>query len=118
MGLQQNLQDGNNKEDEWIDGWISWFSPAVELNAISQLGKLVRQAALLDDTLRTDGHLAQGVGLSRRQQTKLVNSVGHHVFGCGVFADDDVAALLISLKYPDHLVWDVWQGWQMKEKSQ
>lgn len=91
-----------------MDGWICWFSPAVELNPISQLGELVRQAALLNDSLGADGHLAQGVGLGRRQQTKLVDCVGNHVLGCGVFADDDVAALLVSFEYSNDLVWDVW----------
>lgn len=39
-----------------------------------------------------------------------MDGVGHHILGCGVFADDDVAALLVSLEYPDDLVWDVWRG--------
>lgn len=91
-----------------MDRRICCFSPAIELDPIGELGELVRQAALLDDALRADGHLAQGVGLGRRQQTKLVDSVGHHVLGRGVFADDDVAALLVGLEHPDDLVRNVW----------
>ncbi len=29
------------------------------------------------------------------------------IFGCGVFTDDDIAALLVGLEHADHLIWDV-----------
>lgn len=81
--------------------------PAVELNPISQFGELIRQAALLYDSLRTDRYLTQGVGLWCCDEAELVDSVGDHVLGCSVFADNDVAALLVGLEHPDHLVWYV-----------
>jgi len=84
--------------------------PAVELDAVGQLGQLVGQPALLDDLIGADRHLAQRVALWRRQQAELVYCVRHHVLGGGVFADDDVAALLVGLEHADHLVRDVWRG--------
>lgn len=85
------------------------FSPAIELNSISKFGKLVWEAPLLYDALWTDRYLAQGVGLRGRNEAELIDGVGYHILGGCVLTDDDVTALLISLKYPDHLIWDVWQ---------
>lgn len=85
----------------------SFSSPAVELNPISQFGELVGQAALFDDSLRANGYLTQGVGLRCRDEAELIDGVGDHVLGSSVLADDDVAALLVGLEHPDHLVWDV-----------
>ena len=84
-------------------------APAVELDAVCELGELVGESALLDDALWADGHLAQGVGVRRRQEAKLVHHVRHHVLRRGVFADDDVAALLVGLEHADHLVRNVWR---------
>lgn len=81
--------------------------PAVELNPICQLGELVGQASLFYDSLWADGHLAQGVRLGSREEAELVDGVSDHILGGGVLADDDVAALLVGLEHPDHLVWDV-----------
>lgn len=86
---------------------IFFFLPAVELNAVGQLGELVGQASLLYDSLRADGHLAQGIGLWRGDEAELVDGVGDHILGRGVLADDDVAALLVGLEHADHLVRDV-----------
>lgn len=83
------------------------FSPAVELNPISQFGELVWEAPLLYDALWTDGHLAQGVGFRGGDEAELIDGVGHHILGGGVLADDDITALLVSLEDPDHLIWDV-----------
>lgn len=83
------------------------FSPAVELNPISQFGELVRKAPLLYDSLWTDGHLAQGVGFWGGQEAELIDAVSHHILGGRVLADDDVTALLVGFEHPDDLVWDV-----------
>lgn len=81
--------------------------PAVELDAVGELGELVREPTLLDHALGADGHLAQRIGVRRGQQAELVDHVRHDIFGRGVLADDDVAALLVSLEHADHLVWNV-----------
>lgn len=93
------------------------FSPAIELNPIGQFGELVRQAALLYDALGANRHLTQGEGLGRRNQAKFVDSVGDHILGRGVLADDDVAALLVSLEHSNDLVWDVWEMKRRQEES-
>lgn len=85
-----------------------FFLPAVELNPIGQFGELVGQAALFDDSLRAHRYLTQGVGLRCCDEAELIDSVGDHILGGGVLTDDDVAALLVGLEHPNHLVWDVW----------
>lgn len=106
----------NNEGTSWLlQAWMqrvfkkkqTHFSPSVELNPIGKFGELVREAPLLYDALWADRHLAQGVGLGGGDEVELVDGVGHHILGGGVLADDDVAALLVSLEHPDHLVWDV-----------
>lgn len=92
------------------------FSPAIELNPIGQLGELVRQAALLYDAFRANRHLTQGEGLGRRNQAEFVDSVGDHILGRGVLADDDVAALLVGLEHSNDLVWDVWEMKRRQEE--
>lgn len=32
------------------------------------------------------------------------------IFGCGVFTDDDIAALLVGFEHADHLIWNVCNG--------
>lgn len=86
---------------------ISICSPAVQLNPISKFGELVGQPPLLDNPLWADRHLTEGVGFRCCHEAKLVDSVGDDVLGRGVFADDDVAALLVCFEHPDNLVWDV-----------
>lgn len=83
-------------------------SPAIELDPIGQFGELVRQAALLYDSLWTNRYLTQRVGVGCREEAELIDSVGNHIFGSSVLTDDDVAALLVGLKHTDHLIWDVW----------
>lgn len=83
------------------------FLPAVKLNPVSQFGELVWQAPLFYNSLWADRYLTQGVGLGCCNEAELIDCVGDHILGCSVFADDDVAALLVSLEHPDHLVWDV-----------
>lgn len=92
------------------------FSPAVKLNPIGQFGELVRQAALLYDAFRANRHLTQGEGLGRRNQAEFVDSVGDHILGRGVLADDDVAALLVGLEHSNDLVWDVWEMKRRQEE--
>lgn len=83
------------------------YSPSVELDPVSQLGELVREAPLLDDALGADGHLAQGIGLRGSCQVELVDSMTHHLLCCSVFADDDVTALLIRFENSYHLIWNI-----------
>lgn len=83
------------------------LSPAVELDAVGQFGELVGQSALLDDSFGTYGDLAERVCIGGGDETKLMDDVRHNVFGCGVFTDDDVAALLVGLEHADHLIWNV-----------
>lgn len=83
------------------------YSPSIELDPVSQLGELVREAPLLDDPLGTDGHLTQGIGLRGSCQVELMDSMTHHLLCCSVFADDDVTALLICFENSDHLIWNI-----------
>lgn len=87
--------------------FLSCFLPAVELDSISQLGELVRQATLLDDALGADGHFTQRVVFGGCQEAEFIDGMRDHVLGSGVLTDDDVAALLVGLEHTDHLVWDV-----------
>lgn len=90
------------------------FLPAIELNPISQFRELVGQAALFYDSLWANWYLTQGVGLGCGDEAELIDSVGNHILGSSVLTDDDVAALLVGLEHPNHLVWDVWE-WESDE---
>lgn len=83
------------------------YLPSIELNPVSQLGELIWKPPLFDDPLGADRHLTQGIGLWGSRQVEFMDSMTHHLLCCSVFADDNVAALLIRFENSYHLIWNI-----------
>lgn len=97
--LDDRIRDLKKKKKK-----VCQSAPRTELNPVSQFVELIRKSPLLDDALWSDGHLTQGVRLGPGGQAELPDRQVGRLSRRRVPVDQQVAALLICLEHPQHLI--------------